>query len=1241
MKQLRRMILWPAAWVAVLAWPSAGFAARGDSGPVPGAFIVKLAPGVNPAAVRQALGGRERLTPVVPGGLKAGLAGREDLERVYFLATERPAAAAADITDMLGRGNVEWVEPEYFLELFELPADSLFPRQWHLLNTGQEYFGINRIDGAYNDERVIKRGTAGRDVRLVGQYQSPPADSAEKVVVAIIDTGVDTDHPELAGRVWRNLDEIPGNGGDDDHNGYIDDTAGYDISGDTSNLFDPAGDADPRDEDGHGTHCAGIVGANGDGAGVVGIAPWIEIMPVKIFPNGTTRIGGLGILYAVNNGARVINASWGSPFQSQFLREVINFARENGVLVCMASGNSGDNSRFYPAGFDLDSTLVVGAGNSDGELTYFSTFGSHVDIIAPGLDILSLRAAGTDMYAAYPAYEPEVRIVDSLYYLSDGTSMAAPMVCGAAGMLLSFRPDLSLGELVAILKHGATDLVDPLNQGDDLPGPDSLCGWGYLNIDASLGLMESGGMYLTAPEHRSRHTGDIIIKGGTIGGYDDGWTIEYATGLSPEAWHFLAAGNGLPPDSVLAVFRNPGAAGLLSFRLTDSYGRSGTVTVTYAPTNVLAMSSPADGMTFDYAIPVRGSAYGPDFDSLVVKSRGPRGNVVRLFAGTGEVFDSLFYTWPASGADTGAFTLYLYGYFATGVEGDSAGITVTSAFADGWPRRIPGWGGMTAVSADLNRDGSKELIAATSGGLAVYRAADGELLSGFPALAGRDVRCVPAVYDVDGDGHDEIIVTDSTGLHVIRDDGTAAPGWPQACFTGMTPYEYGFPAPVIVELRRGSPPGAVPDSGILFINRLGQLIAFRFNGDRYFYSRKMWGQFDARISPSYLTGGDTSPFATAADVDGDGRREVCASFSSANPHTGMGLFDGANGRPAFGRDVPTIQTIASVSGSVLADLDGDGLPEAITTGLGDDDLEHVWIKTLGTDDFASWVVPIDDSWIGWIASYPVVADLDRDGTPEILMTYFEFDQAALFIFRADGTPYATGPRGIPGEAFYDYATFATPAVANIMGDEYPEIIFRAGHLLPGTGPELLYILDYAAVPVAGWPKRTPAPSATVASGRQVPLVDDLDNDGKVELALLSDEQSLLVWDFEGSYDEGRNTFRWMYDNGNSGIYPGSQAAPQSSDGPARVRKAQRSAAGEARAVGRATAPVRFNLPAPARVAVEIYDTAGKRVATLPERMMEAGDQEMDFSEAALAPGMYFYRLIVDGTAFSRRMAVIE
>ena len=246
------------------------------------------------------------------------------------------------------------------------------------------------------------------------------------VTVAIVDSGIDLTHPDLVPNLWTNPGEIAGNGVDDDGNGYVDDVHGYDFV---------RGDGTPQDENGHGTHVAGIVAARGgNGIGVAGVAWRARLMAVRVLDagaRGTTTTVAEGIRYAVANGARIINLSLAGPAPSGDLENAIGDARAHGVLVVVAAGNDGRDlagAPSYPAAYPEDNVLGVAATAPGGGLAGISDFGAGADLAAPGEDILSTALGG--------GYESRT-----------GTSMAAPAVTGALVLLAAARPDLDAAGL--------------------------------------------------------------------------------------------------------------------------------------------------------------------------------------------------------------------------------------------------------------------------------------------------------------------------------------------------------------------------------------------------------------------------------------------------------------------------------------------------------------------------------------------------------------------------------------------------------------------------------------------------------------------------------------------------------------------------------------------------------------------------------------------------------------------------
>lgn len=254
------------------------------------------------------------------------------------------------------------------------------------------------------------------------------------VTVAVIDTGIEYTHPDLAANIAINAAEVPSNGLDDDQNGFVDDVYGYDFINN---------DANPMDDNFHGTHCAGTIGAVGNnGLGVVGVAWNVKVMPVKVLSgtgSGSVATVAAGINYAVSRGVKIVSMSLGTTSYSQTLEDALKNAKQHGTLIVAAAGNSGQNSDLYPiypAASTQDNVISVAASTQTDGLASFSNFGANsVDIAAPGVSILSTTLSQGYAYAS-------------------GTSMATPHVAGMAAILASVNSSLSYADIKAALLRG-------------------------------------------------------------------------------------------------------------------------------------------------------------------------------------------------------------------------------------------------------------------------------------------------------------------------------------------------------------------------------------------------------------------------------------------------------------------------------------------------------------------------------------------------------------------------------------------------------------------------------------------------------------------------------------------------------------------------------------------------------------------------------------------------------------------
>jgi subtilisin family serine protease len=329
---------------------------------------------------------------------------------------------------------VERAEPDSYLALdLDPTGEPWYPDQWALENTGGDDF-----DGVISKSDV--------DIDAAGAW---PIATGAGVTVAVVDDGVDFADPELAAQSWTNAGESGGgketNGVDDDGNGFIDDVHGTNLCGDASpqTLHVPFNEHNPNtssDDTGdfHGTAVAGVIAAAANGAEGVGIAPDAKIMAVRWLESGPwedecaqTSLAIEAIHYAVDNGADIINASWGGAGDDPDLEDAIQYAADHDVLFVAAAGNEGTSTRHYPAAYDQSNLIAVGAIQPDGVLADFSNYGSWVDLSAPGFAVQAPMADS------------------ALEYIWHGTSFSAPYVAGVAALLGEEQPSL-LGDAAAL-----------------------------------------------------------------------------------------------------------------------------------------------------------------------------------------------------------------------------------------------------------------------------------------------------------------------------------------------------------------------------------------------------------------------------------------------------------------------------------------------------------------------------------------------------------------------------------------------------------------------------------------------------------------------------------------------------------------------------------------------------------------------------------------------------------------------
>lgn len=357
----------------------------------PGEFIVKFKPTAD----------QGRLQSVLEEGGAIQFLSLNSAVNVHRCKVVGDKSVLQAVEECKANPDIEYAEPNYIYHASVEPNDS----QWSSL------YGMRQISAP-----------AAWDVQT----------GSKTIVVGVVDTGVDAEHEDLAANIWHNPGETGGgkenNGVDDDGNGFVDDHTGWDFVSNDNNAFD---------QNRHGTHCSGTIGAVGNNSrGVAGVNWNVSIMPLRFLDadgSGTTSDALEAIIYGADNGAKILSNSWGGGGKSQALEDAIKYARDKGVIFVAAAGNessNNDRSPTYPANYEVDNVVTVASNTSSDNLSSFSNYGeTTVDLSAPGSSILS--TVPRDRY-------------ESL----SGTSMATPHVSGAAALIWSQFPSLNMHEVI-------------------------------------------------------------------------------------------------------------------------------------------------------------------------------------------------------------------------------------------------------------------------------------------------------------------------------------------------------------------------------------------------------------------------------------------------------------------------------------------------------------------------------------------------------------------------------------------------------------------------------------------------------------------------------------------------------------------------------------------------------------------------------------------------------------------------
>jgi len=909
------------------------------------------------------------------------------LNNIYILKTKQPQDIFVMADAFRLNRSVEYAEPNYKVHVEMVPNDPY-------------YSSSNSWGQGYADLWGLKK------INVQGAWD---ISQGEDVIVAVVDTGIDYFHEDIADNIWKNTAEIPDNGIDDDFNGYIDDYYGYDFS---------YGDKDPQDGHGHGTHVAGtIAGIGNNSKGIIGVAPKAKVMAVKVFNNsgsGTSTTSAKGLQYAVDLGAQVINNSWSGTGSSSLITDIINSAYTQGCIITAAAGNSNvDAGNNYPA--NIDKAITVAAIDQNDIKCYFSNYGAKIDVAAPGgssANILSLLSSVHS--TSLNSY-----IVGSSYLRISGTSMACPHVSGLAALLIAARPDYSNTQIENAMFVSADDL--------GVAGKDNYYGYGRIN--ALKALETISGVTLSSFDYKI----DDSLTGDNSGYVNPGEKISLevtvknllrpVTGVSCQllsddplitvtSGYFtlgaMASGEAKQAAFQFSVSSETGEFHLISFRLriTESTGFDHTENLTNLSEVVVVHSSPT--IQYNWPVSIGSSLYGINEPAIGdINNDGKLETVVSFVSSSGhytivlKAFDyqgNILIGWPKEVTMNHAYPNIIladidqdkdleifvgkYGFHHTG----------TNVF--GWPINFE-----VSTVADINKDGKFEAVGLLNS--AIYLADNkGVALLNTPIVPSipADTLASPVVGDLDGDGDMEIIAVGgyfslNTGaqarVYAWQHTGQSVTGWPQTICTSIN------------------------------------------NAETYMY-----------YTPSI------------GDIDGDGKDEVVCAIDAKYGTDNVSVFRGNGvlvaGWPklfSLGLTLPVV---------TLGDLDQDKNPEIIIlrkeqVALKDASKIYIYNAENGTA-LVGWPLTVaeftsyfDYNWKDKTGVYahfnvPVIAGLSSDKKPDIILPLYRYstilDKQFSRVFAWDGN--ASSISGFPFSLPVNTAT-ASISITDVDSDGVIEL----------------------------------------------------------------------------------------------------------------------------------------------------------------------------------------------------------
>ncbi|MDO8657265.1 MAG: S8 family serine peptidase [Candidatus Levybacteria bacterium] len=1003
-----------------------------------------------------------------------------------------PSKVKGIIASLLKDPDIETAEPNFIVKTTAVPNDPYYSSTGSWGQSYPDLWGLKKIN-------------------MEGAWDQSTGSST--IIVAGIDTGVDRNHEDIKDNMWVNTAETPNNGVDDDGNGYMDDYYGWDFANN---------DNDPMDDHGHGTHTAGTIAAVGNNnLGVVGINWVSKIMTVKFLDaggSGTLDNGAKALLYAVDMGTKVSSNSWGCRCQSVIIDDAINYAHSKGAVTVVAAGNSDlDALDYSPASSDY--AITVAASDPNDLKASFSNWGEKIDVTAPGVDILSVRAAVNPMCTAE-------RTVGTNYCRVSGTSMATPHVAGLAALLLAKDPTLTNEEIRQLLRLGATDLGSS--------GKDKDFGFGRIEANNSLSFSSTKPLapVITSPTSRTGAGGSSLQVIGMASGTNfSRYKVEVGSGRSPTTWTTVKESTTQAVNGILATV-NPEvqlADGKNIIRLTvfDTIGKSyqfqvndiymGNFNLEYGQIaspqsfaakgviNIQGNAKVATGLTFSkYIIEWK--------EGIAPETPWSTAGITLANGGTVSVYRNVLGTWDTTLLDpakTYSLRIKVYSVEKGLYAQNTIKLAVDPNLVLGWPRPIyvPGLSSgydpiKNAILSDLDGDGAKEVVILTKDTINtidyplkiyVFR----ENGSIFPLWITGNTRADSynlddiTIEDIDNDGKKELIVTgDSLGscgssdekyIFIYRtDNGTSYPGWPKRY------------------------PGWVSDSvtpNVIDIDLDGKKELVFIDGWGYLHEVKPDGTelagFPKRVITDYAYSNCNSIFTgglITSDINQDGKPEIIIENTNI-----IYVFDNqGNLLPGWPADYCGLAVSERYKCNksyytylALGDIDGDGNKEVVARllNVNTNSLYLHSVKYNGTS-LPGWPQLLqnnNDTW--WYhTGNPSSGDTDSDGKDEVIIYNY-----GTKVYGLNGIKYRFDNNPVDPDDLHGHIAHDSFALADLDRDGEIEIGGR-------SSKDYFIIKDIKSNPRYLWQRDFSPYDTEELRGIWVPFISaDMSADGTYEV----------------------------------------------------------------------------------------------------------------------------------------------